>query len=561
MDIVTQRESSTGHRGKIVNFLLVFMLLATIGAVLILAAVPPVGKDAMTHHLAVPKLYLTHGGMYEIPNLVFSYYPMNVDLLYLIPLYLGNDIVPKYIHFVFALLTAWMIFWYVRRRLSTPYALLGSVSFLSTPIVLKLSISAYVDLGLIFFSTATLLLLLRWGESGFRLRFLVLSAVACGLAMGTKYNGLITFFLLTLFSAYLYSRFRAGEEGGFVPSLGYATLFFAFALLVFAPWGLRNFLWTHNPIYPLYDGWFNPYTGGGTGWQGIFMYRKVMYGEPMWETALIPVRIFFQGQDGIPRYFDGKLNPMLFILPFFAFYRVKEETVSKQREKWLLVSFTVLYLTFAFFYRDMRIRYIAPVIPPLIILAVYGIRNLVGASQKISNPSWRAVGVMGWVIVVALLLGWNARYVVDQFGYVKPFSYLQGKLTRDQYIERYLLEYPAIQYINKELPPDSQVLFIFVGNRGYYADQKYVNDMHMNRSKFQQIVQRSRTPEDVYQGLREMGISNLLIRYDIFDKWVQSNFTEEERKLMQSFFEKYAKLSFYKYSYGVCDIINKGAEK
>ena len=79
--------------------------------------------------------------------------------------------------------------------------------------------------------------------------------------------------------------------------------------------------------------------------------------------------------------------------------------------------------------------------------------------------------------------------------------------------------------------------------------------MHMNRSKFQQIVQRSQTPEEVYEGLRQMGITNLLIRYDIFDKWVQSNFTEGERKIMQLFFEKYVKLSFHKYSYGVCDIV------
>ena len=69
-----------------------------------MAAVPPVSRDALTHHLAVPKLYLHYGGMVEIPAIVFSYYPMNLDLLYLLPLYFGNDILPKFIHFTFALL-------------------------------------------------------------------------------------------------------------------------------------------------------------------------------------------------------------------------------------------------------------------------------------------------------------------------------------------------------------------------------------------------------------------------------------------------------------------------
>ena len=43
----------------------------------------PISRDALTHHLYLPRLYLQHGGIYEIPDLVFSYYPMNLDLLYI----------------------------------------------------------------------------------------------------------------------------------------------------------------------------------------------------------------------------------------------------------------------------------------------------------------------------------------------------------------------------------------------------------------------------------------------------------------------------------------------
>ena len=125
--------------------LLVFLCIA----ISILCCAPPVSKDALTHHLAVPKLYIEHGSIYEIPSMPASYYPMNLDLLYLIPLYLGNDIVPKFIHFSFALLTAWLIFGHLKRRINTIYALLGVIFFISTPIIVKLSITVYVDLGLI----------------------------------------------------------------------------------------------------------------------------------------------------------------------------------------------------------------------------------------------------------------------------------------------------------------------------------------------------------------------------------------------------------------------------
>jgi hypothetical protein len=93
----------------------------------------------MAPYLAVPKIYLKHCSIYEIPFMVFSCHPMNLELLSSIPLYFGNDIIPKYIHFAFALLTAWLIFNYLRPRTNVIYAILGVLLFLSIPIIIKLS--------------------------------------------------------------------------------------------------------------------------------------------------------------------------------------------------------------------------------------------------------------------------------------------------------------------------------------------------------------------------------------------------------------------------------------
>ena len=133
---------------KISLILFIFVLVNAIG---ILGWVPPVSWDALTHHLAVPKLYLQHGGVYEIPSIEFSYYPMNLDFLYMIPLYFGNDIAPKFIHYLFALLTAGILYGYLKNRIGKLWALCGAAFFLSLPIVVKLSITVYVDLGLVFF--------------------------------------------------------------------------------------------------------------------------------------------------------------------------------------------------------------------------------------------------------------------------------------------------------------------------------------------------------------------------------------------------------------------------
>jgi hypothetical protein len=54
---------------------------------------------------------------------------------------------------------------------------------------------------------------------------------------------------------------------------------------------------------------------------------------------------------------------------------------------------------------------------------------------------------------------------------VIPFSYLSGAVSRNEYLENYRREYPVMQYINDNLPAESLILFIFLGNRGYYCDR------------------------------------------------------------------------------------------
>jgi hypothetical protein len=531
--------------------LLLALLAVLILAIVILSWVPPVSKDALVHHLAVPKLYVEYGGIREIPSIPFSYFPMNLDLLYVIPLYFENDIVPKFIHFSFALLTAWLIFNYLRRRINIIYALFGSFFFLSVPIIVKLSISVYVDLGLIFFSTASLLFVLKWIESGFRLRFLILSAILCGLAVGTKYNGLIVLILLTFSIPYLHSKYGGAADPSFSKSAGYGILFLIIALIFFSPWMIKNYLWTNNPVFPLYDHWFNPQHGATQKSMSLFTLRALKYNETWWQMALLPVRIFFQGQDGVPQYFDGKLNPFLLLFPFLAFFHIKRDPEIIRNEKKILIAFAGLFFGFAFFSSGLRIRYLSPIIPPLVILSVLGLKNLLDILENSSSPARQKIGRAIVLLIIFFSLLLNAKYIFTQYGDVKPFEYLGGTLTREEYIERHRPEYAAMRYINDHLPSDARILFIFLGNRGYYCDREYVFDMKGNRSSLRQLVMGLRSPEKVLIGLKNMGVTHLIIHHNIFEKWVESNFSNEQQKILQNFFKNYVKLLYFKINYGV----------
>jgi 4-amino-4-deoxy-L-arabinose transferase-like glycosyltransferase len=563
-------------------YLLAALIIALAGSIVVLASVPPVDRDALTHHLAVPKLYLKHGGMVEIPSVPFSYYPMNLDLLYLIPLYFGNDIVPKYIHFVFALLTAWLIYSYLRERLEKPsWGLLGAFMFLSLPVIVKLSVTVYVDLGLIFFSTASLLQLLKWAADGYASRNLILSGVFCGLALGTKYNALISLLLLTSLVPILHVRGGNGllanlSQNGrprrccsnwaqALRAIAHAVLFVAAALLVYSPWMVRNAFWTGNPIYPLYQNVFSsmqPQRSSATSDVSVstetddpgtdkginhFVARRLAFNESLLDTLAIPIRIFFQGQDDNPRLFDGRLNPYLVIFPFLGFLLgLKAKKPFESIERTVLLGFSVLYILFAFFLADMRIRYVGAAIPSLVILSVLGIRDFLGAIISCAGRRMAiiAYGVMGAVLTG--LLGQNMSYVADQFRVIDPVSYLAGTLSRDQYIQKYRAEYEVIRYANKRLPDSGKIFCLFMGNRIYYSD----HDMLQGDDIFRNALLRSKSAGEISQKIRQAEAEHLLVRMELLD-WFADGFDTVTRERIDSFFKSEVDSVFVSRGYGL----------
>ncbi len=530
-------------------------ILSLILSIALLSAVPPVSKDALVHHLAVPNLYLRHGGMYEIPFMPFSYYPMNLDLLYMIPLYFGNDILPKFMHFCFALLTAWLIYDYLKRRLDKVYALFGVLFFLSIPIIIRLSISVYVDLGLVFFSTASLLLLFRWVESGFRSKFLLLAAVCCGLAVGTRYNGLITLLLLTLFVPIFYSRKNKDKHPGFFRPLWYGVIFCFTALLIFSPWMVRNVIWKNNPIYPFYNHWFNPpakqlnnnaVTGSDEvkANRGFFTRRSLLYNESWWEIALLPVRIFFEGKDGSPRYFDGRLNPFLLFLPFFAFFRVRGDPIPHGYEKKAMLWFSLVFFGMAFFTFLLRVRYVLPIIPFLVILAVFGANNIIKLIGLIRSRTVKRAFTALFFSFLAISLALNAVYLAGKFRQVAPFKYISGELSRDEYITRYRPEYPAMKFISNNLPPDALVMFVFLGKRGYYCNREFVPDTESRIKRLYRLIKNSKEPDDIRLSLKHERITHLAIYVELFERWVSRMFDSDKYQLLNDFFRTRTKLLY-----------------
>jgi len=445
----------------------------------------------------------------------------------------GWDSVPKFIHGLFGFLTGLLLYAYLSRRLSSIYGLLGFLFFISTPAILRLSNLGYVDLGLTFYSTASLLCLLRWRETATSSGWLILAGLLAGFALSTKPNSFLVFFLLTCGLVFTLSKI---QQKSFANVLHCIALFLCSALIAFSPWAVKNFIQTGNPFFPFFGGLFSAGAGGiGAAGFGLFTKREVLYGESWWQIAALPFRIFISGQDDNPQYFDGVLNLILILFLPWAF---KGKWVKEKR---LLFSFALFYLLYAIFLADMRIRYILPIVPPLVILTVYGIHNIY---MRIVNPSFL------FAVIVALI-AFNGVYLWRYFDKVSPVDYLLSKESRVDYLTRMLPEYPALQYINQNLPTEAKVYFLFIGRRVYYSERDYFHDACDNAWILLRIIQNAQNEDAIKLSLRNQGLSHLLAREDLLNRFLTNNLNSEQLKMWGSFTRLHLQLLFQARRYSV----------
>ena len=507
--------------------------------IILLASVPPVSRDALTHHLAVPKLWVESGGIHERPDIVFSYYPQLLDVFYMLPVALGHDIAAKYLHFLFALLTALLIFLFVRRRIGPSWAALGGLLFLTLPLIVKLSVTVYVDLGLVFFTTAALFSVATWLEDTGRTRWLVLAGVCSGLALATKYNALVSFLVLSLLLPFFYLYRREDQHAEQLNAVKFGVLFVALSMLVFSPWLIRNYSLTGNPLYPLAQGVFAHDAAGLTSSDettdadahvravlrerslnkekplGPLLTRRLVHEESLPYTLMIPLRVFFEGQDDNPKYFDGRLNPFLLLLPL-AFLVLAKRSGFRHRDPPLFGVYVMLIIVLVFLLKDMRLRWIATIVPPLVVLATYGLWAIHEQLAKRLGPTPWVNAATGLIIGIYFVP--NLLYAHALFGKIDPVPYVTGKQDYATYVRQHRPEYAAIAVANQIVPPGRKILGLYLGSRRYYfsADAILVNEV------FTSVAERSASGDAIADRLLDLGYSHLVVHTGLFRQWLSS---------------------------------------
>lgn len=481
-----------------------------------LALIPPMVRDELISHLAIPKLYLQKGAIYEIPFMGYSYLPQNIDIIYMVSLGLGSDVIPKLIHLAFAAATGLVIYFYLARSEGRATGLVGMLLYLTVPLVSNLSRTAYIDNGAAFYSALAVIAALKWKDND-EFKWLALSAISIGLALSAKYNNVLTFVLV---SGFVFITCLNKKRYALAPvnTAAYAAI----ALIVLSPWLVRNYLWTGSPLYPLYE---SAASAVGKG-EGVHVTmelapiakRMVLYDEGALDIVLIPIRIFIEGADNSIQRFDGVLNPLFLVLMPLAFLKRRGGDIK------YLALFSALFMAMAILSVDLVTRYLLPVVPFFAIFAALGLRNLYETRLK-----WFSI-----VLAVAAVV-YGLNYERGLFERYRPFSYLSGSETREAYLEKMLPDYKAVSYANKNIPEGSRVFLLFSGDRGYYWERDYFYGDRMGKL-LKDMVLSSKDADAFRVKLRASGITHLFFNDELFERFLNDNLKGDDLGRVAAFF-------------------------
>jgi len=179
----------------------------------------------------------------------------------------------------------------------------------------------------------------------------------------------------------------------------------------------------------------------------------------------------------------------------------------------------------------MRIRWVSPMLPLLVILSMIGLYEMGGLILKKNNLFIKRILLSLLYGSLIALFTINFIYIFKQFHYVTPLPYITGKISRDDYIERFRPEFRVIRFANQNLSEDAKILALFIGNRGYYFDR----ELFFGQGWFKRQIKHANSPNAIKTSLKKNRITHMLLRNDLFSNWINRSFNQREKKIFISF--------------------------
>lgn len=459
------------------------------------AFTPPWDYDGLAYHLQGPRLFLEAGRIIPIPDNWFTYYPSTWEMIYMLGMGLGSDIFARLIHFSTLIVFLLATYAFGRRFLPKSGGWLAAAILLGIPILPLWGNAAYTDIAWALFQFLAIALFLVCIKE--RNPWLLgLSGIMQGLALGSKYLALSGAGILFVFVLW-YSLRDEGKWTGWKKVIRDGMIFGLGASIVALPWYLKNFIWTGNPVFPLYFPqqvidptqlmiWMDYVNSFGTG-------------KNWYDYLLLPFNLYLQHDK-----FGTFMGSMEMPSPLFLFvlvYPWLRKTIDIAIRNILDLLGLILIAQFIFWaLGSHQNRFLLPLFPGLSILAAVVLMSLSKRLLKYKLGRSIMIGLSAGMVLVTLI------FMYMYVGFLKPYNVLLGNETKSGFLESVLRDYSGITYINNSLPLNTKVMFIWDG-RGYYCNNKCLADV--DQSRWSALIQNTSTLEEISDWLQERNITHL----------------------------------------------------
>jgi hypothetical protein len=473
-----------------------------VGLLLVAAAVPtmaPVDSyDALMYHLPAPAAFIKAGQIIPFPQEVQSNYPLGFEMLFSIGLMLYDGRLAQMLHFSTIPLLTLAVYAFARRFSDRLTGLLAILVLLASAKVTLIGAWAFTDMAFVFFASLAVYAFAVWWREDSP-GWLLLAGALCGIGLSMKYYGFRPPLALGL--ALLWRDRRAGRS--WQRLLTDALRFGAPALLIAAPWYIKNWLWLGNPLYPFFLGGVNWDTFRAEEWaRWVDTFGR---GHSLVNYLLLPVNIW--------RYpFDFSATPH----GYFNFGLLLAPAALLMQPPGLVIALG-LYIAIQFYLWAVmmqELRYLLLILPWLSLCAGWVLARLFHLAR---GHRWRSALVRTAPLVLitptlaihlAMLTPLSKNPLPVVLGLESPASYLR----RANYI------YPSMEFINAELPPQARVVYLWEGQT-YYCQRDCLPDPIYDR--WGDLVYRYQTPEAVLGQLQALGATHLLINHDGLKPWLR----------------------------------------
>jgi hypothetical protein len=310
-------------------------------------------------------------------------------------------------------------------------------------------------------------------------------------------------------------------------------------------WMVWNWIEFWNPVYPM--AWF---LFGGKDWDEARAFAMSIYfdtygmGRNLPDFLLLPWKLSFSGRFDTIR-FDGAIGP--FLLFFLALASASGYLLIRRRSAGAMmkqIGFMFIVSAAFFLFGTQQTRFWLPSQMLACVFAAPALELLVNWARN-----RRPIKTVLFLILVGSL-AWNMWFLSKQFLVVGYYKSVLGMEQERSFLVRQVPGFPALEFINQNLPEHSRILCVWTGAYGYYIDRPYYSDTFIEDVTLKSFIDASTKGKELSHRLSEAGFTHLFFRLSVLIK----NMKPEQQVIFVDFLRRGAVELFSDQDYSILKI-------